>query len=261
MKVVAKAHALPNGRVKFCTQHGFIPAVIARITCKRMLKFEYRRYCDLIRSMGYEVKEIENVLPLVFQEMMSLLNPLKKLPIRIAPLVVTQPKVIEEEFEVNMMEALVGWKCWRFNQLSHAGKLITQGVTYWYSDTPVEAVCKSGCRNAPDLHHTCGIYAADKSEVAFGYYAGKDQVQGQIYGWGRYVRHEGGWRAQFAYPKSFHLKDSQVELIESLKAYHVPIYISQPTLIYDPEDDGYANWRAEENWNSRTDSESDASED
>lgn len=66
-----------------------------------------------------------------------------------------------------------------------------------------------------------------------------DNILGEVFGWGRYVRGGIGWRSQFAYPKSFYLKSSQVNLIDHLRPYHVPIYVEQPVLIYNPEEDGY----------------------
>ena len=45
------------------------------------------------------------------------------------------------------------------------------------------------------------------------------------------------------------LEYDDVELIEPLKKYHVPIYIEQPALIYNPEEDGYEYRKDEANGN------------
>lgn len=165
-----------------------------------------------------------------------------------------------EKFEVNMVEALVGWKGWSINN----DKLLSAYSSMWLPEKPFEAKCGNGgnCKS-PNVACTCGAYAADKRETA---HAGKGKVLGQVYGWGRYVRADSGWRAQFAYPKSFFLMEDQVEWIEILKPYRVPIYITQPFKIYDPTEDGYegeddGDWKAEEDRHSGAGQESDAEED
>jgi hypothetical protein len=65
-------------------------------------------------------------------------------------------------------------------------------------------------------------------------------VLGEVYGWGRYIRGDEGWRSQYQYPKAFHLPvDAAPEMLEGLKKYHVPIYVEQPQLLYNPAEEGY----------------------
>jgi hypothetical protein len=66
-----------------------------------------------------------------------------------------------------------------------------------------------------------------------------NHVLGEVYGWGRYIRGDIGWRAQYAYPKCFYLKANQMNHVDFLRTFHVPIYIEQPIKIYNPEEDGY----------------------
>ncbi len=157
----------------------------------------------------------------------------------------------EPEFEVNLMEALVGWKAWSVDEkglwsVQQAGQL-------WPADQPFVAQCviqehswtdhqTTKCNPAVTQGHTCGIYAGTRREAESyvrEYPDEADNILGEVYGWGRYVRGDVGWRAQFAYPKNFFLRAHQVPFIEYLRPYHVPIYVEQPTLIYNPEEDGY----------------------
>lgn len=150
----------------------------------------------------------------------------------------------ESPFEVNMMECLVGWKGWKLN-----AKGFIQSPSYsmvWKPDEMAAATCGyPGCCSLGDAtcnelvseRHTCGIYATDERSGAQSY----GVIRGQVYGWGRYIRGDKGWRAQYAYPKSFYLASDQGEFIEPLKKYHVPIYIDEPLRVYDPEEEGYTH--------------------
>jgi hypothetical protein len=145
----------------------------------------------------------------------------------------------EQEFEVNMMEALLGWKSWCWD----SGILKSNcGNCLWHPDTPTVAECVAGCAKVPAEHHTCGIYAATNRRTANDY----EEVLGLVYGWGRYIRHSGGWKAQFAYPRCFYLQEEQMNLVELLMQYHVPIYVSQSVQMYDPAEEGYDGYWSEE---------------
>jgi len=179
------------------------------------------------------------------------LDPLAGLPVNVPAL----PPAPEADFEVNMMEALVGWKGWNVR------RVVKDGVDYgqmlwthsyehiWPVDNPLEAKCtQCGCpQPVPRIGCTCGIYAADERTEARKY----GTIFGQIYGWGRYVRGSAGWRAQYCYPKMFLLREEQADLIEPLKAYHCKIYVETPTKMYDPVEDGYESQGGNEdaNWN------------
>jgi hypothetical protein len=165
----------------------------------------------------------------------------------------------EGAFQVNMMEALVGWKGWNFG----SGHLWSTYRTQWLPEKEVQAVCPDGkCETSPTETCGCGIYAAGS---IWGAQHGPTYILGQVYGWGRYIRGGQGWRAQFAYPKAFFIEKDQMEYFESLKKYRVPIYVNQPLKLYAPEDDGYEGEqdeyrRAETDGDCRTSEESDAEE-
>lgn len=163
-----------------------------------------------------------------------------------------EPKMSEEvPFEVNLTEALVGWRGWR---ISKNGYLESLNNGYkWTPDTMFKAKCKR-CKELPAEHHTCGIYAADSVDSVPSH-----TVLGEVYGWGRYVRGNSGWRCEFAYPKALYLKSNQADLIDKLRAYHVPIYIDQPLKIYDPSEDGYGHREDQENGYLGADQQPDAS--
>ena len=172
----------------------------------------------------------------------------------------------EPDFEINMMEALVGWKSWQIRKVSIAG--VDHGMliysqrnieAVWFPEKAFVASCESGkhCPKVPAEKDTCGIYAGGKPDETNGY----GKILGEVYGWGRYVRGESGWRSEFAYPKSFHLKAGQEEFIDELKKYRVPIFVQQPLRIYDPREDGYdGDWQTETDRDFGTDQKSDPSE-
>jgi len=190
-------------------------------------------------------------------------------------------------FELNMMEALVGWRAWK---LDLEKKALRSQNTFFGDDekhllrpgTPMTAYCGRSRRYAgpsvadpagvmlreehpvPAEFCTCGIYAKDTlEEVIDDKYEG---IYGQVYGWGRYVRGDQGWRAQYMYPKRFYLtrnyaREISPETIDFLKTYRVPIFVEQPCLFYNPEEDGYEYRDNEENWNFGADPEPDTDED
>jgi hypothetical protein len=168
-----------------------------------------------------------------------------------------EPSEDSTPFETDLTVALVGWRIWKVNAEEKAlqSQNFFQTVdTLWRPDMPFTASCGLGHNHAvPAEFCQCGIYAKDDLETLEGMeYAG---VYGQVYGWGRYVRGDKGWRAQYAYPKRFYLtrnyaREISPETMDILKAFHVPIYVEQPMMFYNPEEDGYiSNHEEYESWN------------
>lgn len=155
-------------------------------------------------------------------------------------------------FEVNLTTPLEGWKTWELKD----GFLHTRDNFVWRPDEAVTARC-TACNPTVTEDCSCGIYSADELSTARVYF----HVTGKIYGWGRYIRGYVGWRSQFAYPKEFQLDANQIELVDILRKYHVPIYIQEPTLIYSPKEDGYEHRQDETDWSSGTVEESGTEED
>lgn len=208
-----------------------------------------------LKGMALNVNGLSDVKPLSFDEMSKMTQLVEPVSMpgdarmtapawwRARPFMVVEKEEArppEPEFEVNMMEPLVGWRSW--NLANHLLLSLHTG-TRWHPDEARAAGCTKGWHGSdkvPTGNCTCGIYAVNDVKFVPG-----GDVYGEVYGWGRYVRGEDGWRAEFAYPKSFYLDQSQVELIEPLRKYHVPIHILTPIQCYDPSEDGYENWTNE----------------
>jgi hypothetical protein len=169
-------------------------------------------------------------------------------------------------FEMNLTEALVGWRVWHVGRdgflrsiYAHNGKFKAK----WMPDVPMESACKHN-HEVPAEFCQCGVYASDSREEAEDRIVdhGIILIVGEVYGWGRYVRGDSGWRAQYAYPKAFHVgrESFSPDVFDNLRQYHVPVYVDQPTLFYNPEDDGYENRQEDTYGNSGTDPEPDAGE-
>jgi len=110
---------------------------------------------------------------------------------------------------------LVACRTWQWD--AH-GLRSLNGVP-WFAGRPQVAECRAShgsrrihrvkaihrAHGAPHMDCTCGIYATknlDKLRQA-GYE--RHGIYGEVYLWGSLVECEFGWRAQFAYPKSFYV--------------------------------------------------------
>ncbi len=136
------------------------------------------------------------------------------------------PENPEEPFEVNLCEPLIGWRQWTIRD----GRLTSYYKAHsWFPMKAFEARCRGSLRGSSSQHDlrinpgipkeecTCGVYAVDAPELLDTDGTRSPlHVYGKVYGWGRYVRCTGGWRAQYAYPKSFFLHKGQEELIDIL---------------------------------------------
>lgn len=168
-----------------------------------------------------------------------------------------KPDPPEEPFEVNLTTPLIGYRAWNI----HAGLLVSLNDPQdWTPDNPMKAHCLAAkhCKPCPSEHCTCGIYAVDElKDIQWG------SVFGKVYGWGRYVRGENGWRSQFAYPAEFYLatQHDRETYVWILKKYHVPISQFMPIQVYHPSEDGYENWQDQEDRNLGASRDSDAEED
>jgi hypothetical protein len=200
------------------------------------------------------------------------------LPVPVEPVEPIIARPIYEEFEVNMMEPLVGWRCWEIIwQDKKPIFLESLNCNFkWQPNEAAEATCtfcsrpflphRHVTKDIPRSDCSCGIYAVDmREQVPHHPNPIAVNIAGQVYGWGRYVRNGNGWRSQFAYPKEFFLKSNQSspEIVEFLRQFHVPIWIDTPIKLYDPREDGYENGygEADENGDSRADQEPNTEED
>lgn len=163
-----------------------------------------------------------------------------------------EPAQDSAPFELNLTEALVGWREWRIDK-DVLVSMVAGENNRWVPDTPMCAKCNNKWPHpVPSEFCTCGFYAKDLRPKDNDGWNGdrydRSSIVGEVFGWGRYVRGDNGWRSEYAYPKSFYLTKEQAtpDTFEILKKYHVPIYVEQPMLFYDPQEDGYANRDNEE---------------
>jgi hypothetical protein len=124
--------------------------------------------------------------------------------------------------------ALIGWRVWcvvREGGELRLGSVIQDDV--WPAGAAFVARCRAHeppanrqLRREPEGHVapaagcTCGIYAAREPAAAWTYLRGRDEphtvarVIGRVMLWGRVVEHEGGWRAERAYPLDVYTGDA-----------------------------------------------------
>jgi hypothetical protein len=167
---------------------------------------------------------------------------------------------------------IVGHRIWLWN--AEKGVTSLNGET-WLPGRAFAAECMSNYNHGcPADGCSCGVYAAKNDEHlqksglqrldSFLALHGKSSVlQGEVCLRGRVVEHELGYRAQFAYPKSFVLSpnidgEPGPSCLESLVVYGVDIVTSTNTLLWD-RGSGYTraglDWLAEKRqpWHQRTD--------
>jgi hypothetical protein len=125
---------------------------------------------------------------------------------------------------------VVGYRVWQWDAL---GLKSLNGIR-WHPGIAFTAECKTlGCHEVPRPDCTCGIYASKSLDHLrrLGYI--EHRIHGEVCLWGTVVEHEGGWRAQFAYPKNFVVPLSMVpfrmDRVESwvapLAAYRCDIFL------------------------------------
>jgi hypothetical protein len=139
---------------------------------------------------------------------------------------------------------IIGYRIWQWD----AAGLKSLNGEPWCPRQPLSAVCMGNARSSisglskpathdadelPSLKCTCGVYAAKNSEHIYKCGYGKFAVHGEVYLWGRVVEHERGWRAEFAYPKTFVLSPSALPFslstidarLRTLTAFGTEIFI------------------------------------
>lgn len=110
---------------------------------------------------------------------------------------------------------LVGYRVWQLN----ATGLNSLNGEPWLPGRPLAAGCRAatlrtiaglakavhGPHELPHANCTCGVYAAKNLEHLRQIGYERRGIHGAVSLWGKLVEHKLGWRAQFAYPKSFFL--------------------------------------------------------
>jgi len=115
---------------------------------------------------------------------------------------------------------VVGYRVWQWD----ATGLRSLNGEKWFAHQPLSAVCRADASGAvsglskathnlaelPYFKCTCGVYAARTIEHLHQCGYKRFGVYGEVYLWGTVVEHERGWRAQFAYPKTFVLAPTTI---------------------------------------------------
>lgn len=147
---------------------------------------------------------------------------------------------------------VVGHRVWRWS----AAGLMSLNDEPWLPGQPLAAGCRAAIlrtiaglpkalhapHEVPSEGCTCGVYAAKNLQHLRQIGYERRGIHGEVYLWGTVVEHKLGWRAQFAYPKSFFLppnaipfRFSEVEArLKTLIAFGAGLF-----LLRDHEDIGF----------------------
>ena len=129
---------------------------------------------------------------------------------------------------------VVGYRVWQWDA---TGLKSLNGIN-WHPGEAFTAECRTqGCHEVPRSDCTCGVYASKSLDHLrqLGYI--ENRIRGEVCLWGTVVEHEGGWRAQLAYPKNFIVPLSLVPFdmsgveswLATLAAYRCDIFLDGET--------------------------------
>jgi hypothetical protein len=113
----------------------------------------------------------------------------------------------------DFISPVLAWRVW---QLDAAGLRSLNGEA-WTPGRPLVAGCRvAGAHrtarlphDAPQMRCTCGVYGSKTlHHLRSTQYWLYGSVHGEVLIWGSVVEHEQGFRAQFAYPRTLHLRMS-----------------------------------------------------
>lgn len=125
---------------------------------------------------------------------------------------------------------VVGYRVWQWDA---TGLKSLNGIN-WHPGEAFTAECKTqGCNEVPRSDCTCGIYASKSLDHLRRLGYTENRIRGEVCLWGTVVEHEGGWRAQLAYPKNFIVPLSLVPFdmsgveswLATLAAYRCDIFL------------------------------------
>jgi hypothetical protein len=142
------------------------------------------------------------------------------------------------------IEPIVGWRIWillipaMMAQKGHRSRVLLHSLNHevWSPRKPFKAGCKESLRRfgrhgvAPESSCRCGIYAIKGIEqiLSLSHFSLFGPVLGEVSLWGKIVVHDGGYRAQYAYPKSLWVLGRMPDnLVSQLDVYGVPVGSTQ----------------------------------
>src|SRR5580693_1870824 len=112
----------------------------------------------------------------------------------------------------DLTSPVIGWRAWNPYHAGATRLLHSISIrAVWLPGEVMAAGCAGGlCAQPPALECACGVYAFRDSKLLVSAlhqhdFGGLQVVLGEVFLWGKVIEHEDGYRAQFAYPKSFWL--------------------------------------------------------
>jgi hypothetical protein len=106
--------------------------------------------------------------------------------------------------------------------------------TRWNPGEGLAFECKTrGVHDTPQADCTCGVYASKSLDHLRRLGHAEQRITGEVCLWGKVIEHEHGWRAEFAYPKTFVVPIEMVPLgirnaerwLAALVAYRCDIFV------------------------------------
>lgn len=106
-------------------------------------------------------------------------------------------------------EPVIGWRAWRLQPTidGYVLRSLTQDEDPWPRRSPFHAHCLRHVNHgpAPGVSCVCGIYAWKEPSQLRGAARARPSVVGTVALWGRVIEHDGGYRAEHAYPQRLRL--------------------------------------------------------
>ena len=136
---------------------------------------------------------------------------------------------------------VVGYRVWQWD---NAGIRSLNGER-WHPGKPLAAGCRivsrhaevvRGIHDTPQADCSCGVYATKSFDHLHSTGYDLRGICGAVWLWGTVVEHKFGWRAQFAYPKSFCIASDTLPFtlvaiqsrLETLIPYSTDIFVASP---------------------------------
>src|SRR5437899_1415319 len=124
-------------------------------------------------------------------------------------------------------ELIVGWRGWTLGDDGYLRSLSYNHFAWpkrEAADCNITPYQESNCQ----IEHTGGIHAY-KLRESFLADRWTCNVVGEVWLWGQVIEHEHGWRAQYAYPKSFQVRPGfdPVKVMQLEEDYGVPVTFAE----------------------------------
>jgi hypothetical protein len=121
-------------------------------------------------------------------------------------------KPLPEESELCATGGLIGWRLWRIPCFGET--MLSINGAEWKPREALRALCNKGATSCLGQRCECGIYAWKKRGDVETNEDGYNCIKGEVWLWGKIIEHEKGYRAEYAYPKSFEKSADAVRVAE-----------------------------------------------